>query len=44
MVAAGLLIYQHWLIRDRQPDGCFRAFLSNHWAGLAVFVGVVLGV
>jgi len=43
LVAACLLAYQQWLIRDRQPDGCFRAFLNNHWAGLAVFVGVILG-
>ncbi|MDP3516192.1 MAG: 4-hydroxybenzoate octaprenyltransferase [Pseudohongiella sp.] len=43
-VASGLLIYQQFLIRDRQPDACFRAFLNNHWVGLAVFAGVVLGV
>ncbi len=44
LVAAALLVYQHWLIRDRQADACFKAFLNNHWVGLAVFVGVVLGV
>ena len=33
----------HWkLIRPRSRDGCFEAFLHNHWFGLAVFVGVVL--
>jgi 4-hydroxybenzoate polyprenyltransferase len=42
-VAAGLLIYQQWLIRDRAPAACFAAFRNNHWVGLAVFVGVVLG-
>ncbi|MDO9475334.1 MAG: 4-hydroxybenzoate octaprenyltransferase [Pseudohongiella sp.] len=42
--ASFLLVYQQLLIRDRQPDACFRAFLNNHWVGLAVFVGVVLGV
>ncbi|WP_223522372.1 hypothetical protein, partial [Pseudomonas sp. A-B-26] len=21
---------------------CFKAFLHNHWAGLAIFVGIVL--
>ena len=26
--------------RDR--DGCFRAFLHNHWLGLAVFAGIAL--
>jgi len=33
----------HWqLIRTRTREGCFKAFLHNHWFGLAVFVGVVL--
>ena len=41
-VAALLCIYQQWLIRNRDRDGCFRAFLNNHWLGLAVFVGLAL--
>jgi 4-hydroxybenzoate polyprenyltransferase len=33
----------HWkLIRARERDGCFRAFLHNHWFGLAVFAGIAL--
>ena len=33
----------HWtLIRSRDRDACFRAFLHNHWLGLAVFVGIAL--
>ncbi|MGM0634365.1 MAG: 4-hydroxybenzoate octaprenyltransferase [Pseudomonadota bacterium] len=40
---AGLLGYQQWLIRDRDVEGCFRAFLNNHWVGLVIFVGVILG-
>jgi 4-hydroxybenzoate polyprenyltransferase len=33
----------HWtLIRSRDREGCFRAFLHNHWFGLAVFAGVAL--
>jgi 4-hydroxybenzoate polyprenyltransferase len=33
----------HWtLIRSRDRDGCFRAFVHNHWFGLAVFAGVAL--
>ena len=33
----------HWtLIRTRDRDGCFRAFLHNHWLGLAVFAGIAL--
>ena len=34
--------YHLWLIRTRERDRCFRAFLSNHWLGFAVFAGVAL--
>ncbi len=35
-------IYQQYLIRDRDPALCFRAFLNNNWFGLVLFVGVFL--
>jgi 4-hydroxybenzoate polyprenyltransferase len=41
-VAAGLAVYQQWLIRDREPGPCFVAFLNNNYFGMAVFVGLVL--
>lgn len=34
--------WQQWLIRDRDPDACLRAFLSNHWVGMLVFIGLAL--
>ncbi|MFQ5608686.1 MAG: 4-hydroxybenzoate octaprenyltransferase [Woeseiaceae bacterium] len=40
--AAGLMAYHQWLARDRQPAGCFAAFLNNHLIGLVVFIGIVL--
>lgn len=40
--AAGLFIYQQWLIRFRDRDACFKAFLNNHWVGLVVFAGIAL--
>jgi 4-hydroxybenzoate polyprenyltransferase len=40
--AAGFMAYHLWLARDRQPAGCFAAFLHNHYIGLVVFIGVVL--
>ncbi len=40
LVAAGLAAYQQYLIRDRAPAACFRAFLNNHYLGMAVFAGL----
>jgi len=40
--AAGLMAWHQWLARDRQPAGCFAAFLNNHYIGLVVFIGIVL--
>lgn len=39
-VAAGLFVYHQRLIRDRERSACFRAFLNNHYVGMAVFVGL----
>lgn len=41
-IAIGLLIYQQYLIKDRSPGNCFRAFLNNNWVGAVIFVGVLL--
>ncbi len=41
-VAALLLIYQAVLIRKRDPDACFRAFLHNRHIGAVIFAGIVL--
>ncbi|WP_420846524.1 4-hydroxybenzoate octaprenyltransferase [Neptunomonas marina] len=40
--AVGCFVYQMRLIKDRERDPCFRAFLNNHYAGLSVFVGIFL--
>jgi 4-hydroxybenzoate polyprenyltransferase len=34
--------YQLWLIRARDRDACFRAFLNNNYFGMAIFLGVLL--
>lgn len=39
---SGLFIYQQYLIRYRQRDACFRAFLHNNWVGAVVFAGIVI--
>ena len=41
-VAAILMAYHLWLARERQPAGCFAAFLHNHYIGMVVFIGIVL--
>jgi 4-hydroxybenzoate polyprenyltransferase len=41
-IAGGLMAYHLWLARDRQPAGCFAAFLHNHHIGLAIFLGILL--
>jgi 4-hydroxybenzoate polyprenyltransferase len=42
LTAAALLFgYQQWLIRNRERDACFRAFLNNNLVGLVVFAGIL---
>ncbi len=40
--AAALAVWQQWLIRARDRDACFRAFLNNNAFGAAVFAGIAL--
>ena len=45
-LAAAVLIavYHYTLIRGRERSACFKAFLHNHWLGLVVCAGTLLGV
>jgi len=38
--AAAISLYHYGLIRHRQREACFRAFLHNTWFGAAVFAGI----
>lgn len=40
--ATWFALYQQYLIRNREPSQCFRAFLNNNWFGLIIFCGIVL--
>mgnify|MGYP001820018399 CR=1 FL=1 len=42
VLAAVLCVYHQYLIRERDPAACFRAFLHNNWVGAVVFAGIVL--
>lgn len=42
VVAAACFAWEFWYTRDRDRMKCFKAFLHNHWAGMAIFIGVVL--
>jgi len=42
IVAAGLFAWQQYIIRNRERDPCFRAFLNNNYVGLAIFIGIFL--
>lgn len=41
-VALACFLWEFWRTRNREPLVCFQAFLHNHWAGLAIFLGVVV--
>jgi 4-hydroxybenzoate polyprenyltransferase len=41
-IAGLLFVYQQYLIRERDPEKCFQAFLNNNWVGCAVFVGLAV--
>ena len=41
LVATVLALWHYVLIRKRERAACFRAFLGNHWIGLAIFAGTV---
>jgi 4-hydroxybenzoate polyprenyltransferase len=43
-LAAGFVLHQYQLIRDRDREKCFAAFLNNNWVGAAVFAGIALDI
>jgi 4-hydroxybenzoate polyprenyltransferase len=40
MLAVGITLYHYRLIRHRERERCFKAFLHNNWFGAVVFVGI----
>jgi 4-hydroxybenzoate polyprenyltransferase len=41
LVAAGLAATHYQMIRERDPESCFRAFRHNNWIGVMVFAGLL---
>lgn len=39
-IAAGLVVWEFVIARHRERAACFRAFLHNHWVGMAIFAGI----
>jgi 4-hydroxybenzoate polyprenyltransferase len=42
LVTALFMLYQHTLIRNREPEKCHQAFLNNHYIGATIFIGIAL--
>ena len=40
LAALSQAVWHRWLIRDREREGCFKAFRLNHWLGFTVFAGI----
>ncbi|RWX54311.1 4-hydroxybenzoate octaprenyltransferase [Photobacterium chitinilyticum] len=44
LLAAALFVYQQMLIREREREPCFKAFLNNNYVGMLVCIGIAAGV
>jgi 4-hydroxybenzoate polyprenyltransferase len=42
LAVAVFFLFQQWLIRNREPASSLRAFLNNHYVGMAIFIGILL--
>jgi len=40
VVVGALFTRQQWIIRQRDRESCFRAFMNNNWVGLVIFLGL----
>jgi 4-hydroxybenzoate polyprenyltransferase len=41
--ALAQVVWHYTLIKNREREGCFKAFRANHWLGFTLFAGIVLG-
>ncbi|MGD1990009.1 MAG: 4-hydroxybenzoate octaprenyltransferase [Chromatiales bacterium] len=40
LAGGAMFLYQQWLIREREPDGCFQGFMNNNWFGMTIFIAI----
>ncbi len=40
-IACGIALFHYTMIRNRDRERCFKAFLHNNWLGFSVFCGVI---
>jgi len=40
VLALALVVWEFVIARHRDREACFRAFLHNHWVGMAIFAGI----
>ncbi len=43
LIAAAYMLYHRILISDRDTVKCFQAFKQNHWIGLVILFGMIVG-
>jgi 4-hydroxybenzoate polyprenyltransferase len=43
LMVGALFVFQQWLIRHRDRDLCFSAFLNNNYVGMVVAIGLLAG-
>jgi len=41
LIISILMVYHQFLIKNRQKIACFKAFLHNHYIGMALFAGIL---
>jgi len=41
VIAGGIALYHYTLIKNRDREKCFKAFLHNNWFGATVFAGIM---
>lgn len=41
-VAGALFVYQQTLIKEREREACFKAFMNNNYVGLVLFIGLAM--